>query len=488
MPGQNIVEFGEQASSYYIIKEGTTECLSEKGVVFRELGPGESFGEQALYYNSTRGATVKAKTAVSVMVVAKDSLKEILGKNMQDVIYGNSDRWAIERSKLFSRLSKINQEKLLQSAIERRNVEEGEILVQRGKLVGKVIIVNEGELEYCVNIGEKYAKGSIFGEQFVYPNSNLEKLAEGDVIMRTKGVVAEMKADAMERILNGTLEEAISKYEKARVKKETKLVSKPPVNEMITKINLSNLVFLKKIGEGQFGSVFAVKDKVSGKLYALKAISISQVNDDGLEKHIICEKEVLTLIKGCHHLVDLQGYFRDKFYIYFLLEFIRGMELFDVIRVMDLLDNDQAKYYVASMILALEQLHNKSIVYRDLKPENVMIDEKGQLLLIDMGTAKVLNNSKKGLARTYTILGTPHYMAPEILKGKGYDFAVDIWSLGICMYEFMCGLVPFGEECDDPYEVYQLISSQSLSYPNYFKDKKNKLARNLIEQLLNRKP
>lgn len=153
-----------------------------------------------------------------------------------------------------------------------------------------------------------------------------------------------------------------------------------------------------------------------------------------------------------------------------------------------MLDNEQSKYYVGSIILALEQLHSKSIVYRDLKPENIMIDEKGQLMLIDMGTAKILGNSKKGLARTYTILGTPHYMAPEILKGKGYDFSVDIWSLGICMYEFMCGLVPFGEECEDPYEVYQLINSQSLSYPNYFKDKKNKLARVLIEQLLNRNP
>lgn len=140
------------------------------------------------------------------------------------------------------------------------------------------------------------------------------------------------------------------------------------------------------------------------------------------------------------------------------------------------------------MILALEQLHVKNIVYRDLKPENIMIDDKGQLIMIDMGTAKSLAGAKKGMARTYTILGTPHYMAPEILKGKGYDFAVDIWSLGICMYEFMCGLVPFGEECEDPYEVYQLITSQSISYPNYFKDKKNKVARSLIEQLLNRNP
>lgn len=153
-----------------------------------------------------------------------------------------------------------------------------------------------------------------------------------------------------------------------------------------------------------------------------------------------------------------------------------------------MLDNEQTKFYIGSIILALEQLHLRNTVYRDLKPENIMIDHKGQLMLIDMGTAKILNNAKKGLARTYTILGTPHYMAPEILKGKGYDFAVDIWSLGICMYEFMCGLVPFGEECEDPYEVYQLINSQSLSYPNYFKDRKNKLARALIEQLLNRNP
>lgn len=113
-----------------------------------------------------------------------------------------------------------------------------------------------------------------------------------------------------------------------------------------------------------------------------------------------------------------------------------------------------------------------------------MINEKGHLQMIDMGTAKLL----KGMARTYTTLGTPHYMAPEILKGKGYEFAVDIWSLGICMYEFLCGIVPFGEESEDPYEVYRLITSQSLSYPYCFKERKNKLARALIEQLLSRNP
>ena len=94
------------------------------------------------------------------------------------------------------------------------------------------------------------------------------------------------------------------------------------------------------------------------------------------------------------------------------------------------------------MILCMEYLHSRNIVYRDIKPENIMVDSYGYIKLIDMGTAKFLK-SKAG--KTFTIIGTPHYMAPEILSGKGYSFPVDIWSIGICCFEFMCGGVPFAE-------------------------------------------
>jgi len=95
----------------------------------------------------------------------------------------------------------------------------------------------------------------------------------------------------------------------------------------------------------------------------------------------------------------------------------------------------------------MEYLHLNNIIYRDIKPENIMIDEKGFMKLIDLGTAKHLKN-KNG--RTYTIIGTPHYMAPEILTGKGYTYSVDLWSIGICLYEFMCGNVPYAEDAEDP--------------------------------------
>ncbi len=140
--------------------------------------------------------------------------------------------------------------------------------------------------------------------------------------------------------------------------------------------------------------------------------------------------------------------FIDDENIYFLIEYIKGMELFDVIREIGLLDAYDSQFYIGQMILAIEYLHYHKIVYRDLKPENVMINHLGYAKLIDMGTAKIIIEKP---ARTYTVIGTPHYMAPEVLLNKGYSFDVDIWSIGIILYEFMCGLVPFGETCEDPF-------------------------------------
>jgi cGMP-dependent protein kinase len=125
--------------------------------------------------------------------------------------------------------------------------------------------------------------------------------------------------------------------------------------------------------------------------------------------------------------------FKDEHRVYFLTEFINGIDLFDALRDIGLCRDHEAKFYIICLLLALEHMSERYIVHRDLKPENVIIDEDGYPKLIDFGTAKLVEN------RTFTMIGTPHYMAPEVLIGKGYTSQVDLWSLGIMLYEFLCG-------------------------------------------------
>jgi cGMP-dependent protein kinase len=136
------------------------------------------------------------------------------------------------------------------------------------------------------------------------------------------------------------------------------------------------------------------------------------------------------------------------------MDYIKGKELFDVIRDIGLLSKFQTQFYGASMMLAVEYLHERKFIFRDIKPENIMVLENGYIKVIDFGTAKAITD------RTSTIIGTPHYMAPEVILGDGYSFQVDFWSIGVCMYEFMCGAVPFGETAEEPMDVYLSIINE----------------------------
>lgn len=155
--------------------------------------------------------------------------------------------------------------------------------------------------------------------------------------------------------------------------------------------------------------------------------------------------------------------------------------MFDALRVIGLVPLSLAKFYIAIILHTMESLHTSSIIYRDLKPENIMVQADGYLKIIDMGTCKNLKGSISN--KTFTIIGTPNYMAPEILAGKGYSYSVDLWSLGIILFEFLSGYLPFGEHCDDPYEIYEEILTTQLKFPKYMNDT---VANSLIIRLLNR--
>jgi len=114
-----------------------------------------------------------------------------------------------------------------------------------------------------------------------------------------------------------------------------------------------------------------------------------------------------------------------------------------------------------------------------------MIDSKGYMKLINLSTSKIIRTENNQMSKTFTIIGTPHYMAPDIILGKGYNNLVDLWSLGVCLYEFLCGVLPFGDSAEGPYDIYEEIMQSELKFPEFINDKK---AKKLIEQLLNHNP
>eukprot|EP00919_Chromeraceae_sp_WS-2016_P066271 GHVR01156813.1.p1 GENE.GHVR01156813.1~~GHVR01156813.1.p1 ORF type:complete len:331 (-),score=72.35 GHVR01156813.1:208-1200(-) len=225
-----------------------------------------------------------------------------------------------------------------------------------------------------------------------------------------------------------------------------------------SKINFDDLEVIRVVGKGTFGTVKLVYDKPSGVRYALKCVKRSTVIDLHQEQHIGLERKILN--ENDHpFIIKLVRTFKDSSYVYFLTELVTGGELYEMIRNLGLLSLTQAKFFLGGMILAIEYLHSRGIAYRDLKPENVLLDHQGFVKLIDFGCAK------KFTGRTYTLVGTPHYMAPEMILGKGYTQSSDLWAIGVCMFEFLCGPLPFGNDAEDQLEIFRAILTGKLVFP-----------------------
>mmetsp|Transcript_142648 Transcript_142648/g.443671 ORF Transcript_142648/g.443671 Transcript_142648/m.443671 type:complete len:318 (+) Transcript_142648:3-956(+) len=241
-------------------------------------------------------------------------------------------------------------------------------------------------------------------------------------------------------------------------------------------VTLKDLRHLKVLGKGSFGVVRLVEHVRSGVKYALK-----RINKVGgvLPPELVCECEMLAELD--HPLmVYLVNTMETPRNVYMLTELLSGGDLFGALRKLGwALPVEQARFYVGCMAIALEALHSRGIVYRDLKPQNIMLDSQGYPKLIDFGTAKRLAGS-----RTYTAIGTPYYIAPEILEGRGYGTEVDMWSFGVVVYEIVCGKYPFGDGINDVNKVYQEVLKGPLRFPPHAKSPE---AKELIEGLLRRK-
>jgi serine/threonine protein kinase len=176
-----------------------------------------------------------------------------------------------------------------------------------------------------------------------------------------------------------------------------------------------------------------------------------------------------------HHpfILTLHGAFKDEHTIYFVLELLQGGELFTHLRNRGKLCELDAKFYAAQVLIAFGHMHSKKIAYRDLKPENLVLDTDGYLKVVDFGLAKIVD------CKTWTLCGTPDYLAPEIILNEGHNQAVDYWALGVLIFEMTSGLPPF--YADDPMEVYEKILSAKMSMPSHFSKNLSDLIRKLCK-------
>ncbi|KAJ3438554.1 non-specific serine/threonine protein kinase [Anaeramoeba flamelloides] len=248
----------------------------------------------------------------------------------------------------------------------------------------------------------------------------------------------------------------------------------------VDKVSLEDFKLLSVIGRGTYGKVMLVKKKDTKKIYAMKSLQKGMLADHQQILHTMSERDVLMRVRH-PFLVGLHYSFQTTEKLYMALDYAPGGELFTRISEEGKLPQDRAKLYIAEIMLALDHLHKMDVVYRDLKPENVLLDQEGHIKITDFGLVKTDLNKKFG-GKTSTFCGTPEYLAPEIILDTPYDEIVDWWSLGILLYEMLTGSPPFYSE--DIEEVFEMIVREKLKIPFYIEDE----ARDLIEKLLDRNP
>lgn len=440
-----------QAAGLFIVLNGK---LVSKSQEFRELSV---LGDLAIVENSSeKFEEIRAVGEAEIGYISKLDLFHIISQAVED-----SDlHQALSKSNLFKLFS---PEKLAQirKNLKQRNYEQDEIIFSQGSVAEDFFIVKSGVVAVYINgLFIRRIEGiDYFGERSLIFNEP-----------RSASIRAEGKVECW--VLNK------SDFLQIIDQRVLSVVYKK-IQAQDTEFDLNDLLVIKKLADGQLGEVLLTKCMKNNQMYALKLIDKKQVKSQEVRQNLINEKNLLLDIHHCF-IPSLVKTFKDKDRLYFLMEYVQGEDLFDVIRRINLLSEKNAKFYSCCLALIIDYLHKKKIAYRDLKPENVMIDEFGYPNLIDFGAAKIIHH------KTCTVIGTPYYMAPEIVQGQGYSTQVDYWSLGVMVYEFMYGVVPFGETETDSYKIFDQVVNGELVFPNSAGVKD--CAKDFIRALLNKNP
>jgi protein kinase A len=466
---ERIVTKGDVGEIFYIIQAGTVRCHDIGGGEAHYsdllLNAGDFFGERALLLNEPRAANVTAVTDVMCLCLERETFESCIGPLHKSIDHGLKKK-VLETLPIFTD-SNFERHEIdeLASLVSEQCFLKGEKLCEAGKPYRQDLwIVEKGKIVVTNKAGELFAieSGDYFGDKSI--KSEPGHISSHTAIFEDNTECYVLSRSDIESVIGDI--NRLGEYIPFTPSKVNKT------------LRFEDIKRHRILGMGAFGKVWLTSTKKDNTPYALKQLDKRELIKGNQVKSIHREKNIMYSIEH-PFLLSLISSFQDEDHLYLVLELIQGGELFNVVHTDSShgLPNNQAIFYAACVIEALGHLHLRSICYRDLKPENVMVNADGYCTVIDMGFSKVV------MEKTYTLCGTPEYLAPEIIMSKGHDKAVDYWAFGVLVYEMLVGKSPFFSPGIGQMNLFKRIVTVKYNIPKSVSD----AGKDLIKKLLTRR-
>lgn len=524
-PGEVVIRQGAQGDKFYIVEKGSLVVFVGNEQVGRIESTG-AFGELALLYNSPRAATIQADTSCVLWSLNRNTFRLLLATTSSANI---AQRCAfLKNVSAFKELSNVQISKLA-GALHSQEFTRGTYIINQGSEGNTFYIIKSGDVVATqtaqgreVEIG-RLKSGDYFGETALLHNdrrvanciaaTDVEVLAlDRESFVLLLGPLmdllatneTERKAQAAQALQQVTAAAAAASSSSGAVaslpagaSQEAKHaeVDVTPLHERDLQgdpsIAFADLSIMRTLGTGTFGRVKLVQHTPTNRAMALKCMQKAQVLASHQQLNVSSEKNAM-LMSQHPFVLKLYRTFQDRDCLYMLLELVQGGELWSLLyqnqtalprSPLGGFELPVARFYSACVASAFDHVHAMSIAYRDLKPENLLIDSAGYLKVVDFGFAKQIPFLAKGKVsdRSFTLCGTPEYLSPELVLSKGHNKSVDYWALGVLIYELLVGGTPFADPAQPKIFEKIIHSARFLRFPRNFNPAAEDIVRKLLE-------